>query len=672
MNKENSQSKESKEEIFHSPSLNKIQIKCLPKITLSSLSKLPSLKYKSWKNIFNKTIENNNSNNNSNYINNIINIEQSIQDNSPNSLTKCDLSNSKFHNRNLDYIKKISSKINSLRKINLTKIQKSPMERYNIIKKKFILYVNEKNNSNEVNKSITENLIPKIEEKKEDKIFYYRIEKGNNSELIKKCFEYRLNWSDYRKTDSSITENDLNFMWTPTSNLINYNLLSSDEIENKNITMANHFENHNQISNKLKMFFNLIEYTENKNIDIFSFIPLTIIIEYESDKFLKQFSNFSHIFNHINDFLNDSSNYKNIKNKYSDYFYVNNNYECKIGTKTIIYIQNNHYDGKNLWLLKALNLNRGRCIKLIDSVESCEIFIKNFYNGILKSFRDSENNKEQELKDNTNKIIYILPKIKIKKKEINPVLYHQIDYYSLLKKINTNKKYQSSKLILQKYIEKPLLYKKRKFDMRIWVLLTHKMETYIFKEGHLKATSYVYDSQSKNPYVHLTNYSIQKYCENFSKFEKGNEISFSEFEESLKNDYNININVQKDIYPKLYEIIKMTIDSVKDKINTNKKNCYEIFGYDFMFDKDINPYLIEINTNPGLEISSPLISILVPRMIDDAFRLTIDDYFGIKYKDDRFDNGKFISPFHVDGYDDSEIMYFKIGDLEEKYYKRKK
>ena len=59
-------------------------------------------------------------------------------------------------------------------------------------------------------------------------------------------------------------------------------------------------------------------------------------------------------------------------------------------------------------------------------------------------------------------------------------------------------------------------------------------------------------------------------------------------------------------------------------------------------------------------------------MIDDAFRLTIDDIFGIKYKEDRFDNGKFISPFHVDGYDDSEIMYFKIGDFEEKYYKRKK
>ena len=110
----------------------------------------------------------------------------------------------------------------------------------------------------------------------------------------------------------------------------------------------------------------LITYTDGGNVK-------------QNDRFLKQFGNFSHIFNHIDEFLNDSSNYKNIKNKYSDYFYVNNNYECKIGTKTIIYIQNNHYDGKNLWLLKALNLNRGRCIKIIDNVESCEIFIKNFY-----------------------------------------------------------------------------------------------------------------------------------------------------------------------------------------------------------------------------------------------------------------------------------------------------
>ena len=46
-----------------------------------------------------------------------------------------------------------------------------------------------------------------------------------------------------------------------------------------------------------------------------------------------------------------------------------------------------------------------------------------------------------------------------------------------------------------------------------------------------------------------------------------------------------------------------------------------------MLDSDFNAFLIEINTNPGLEISSPWIQIVVPRMLDDALRLTVDKVF---------------------------------------------
>ena len=187
--------------------------------------------------------------------------------------------------------------------------------------------------------------------------------------------------------------------------------------------------------------------------------------------------------------------------------------------------------------------------------------------------------------------------------------------------------------------------------MRIWVLLTFNFEVYIFKEGHFKATSAEYDVNSKNSYVHLTNYSVQKHNENFAKFEIGNEISFSDFEKSFNNK----ISVKYHLLPDVKDIIILTMKSVKNKINPKeRKMCFEIFGYDFMFDEDYKPYLLEVNTNPGLEISSPLIKQLIPRMIDDAFKLTIDEVFILNEENRREMNKK---PFPVDGYDDNENLW---------------
>lgn len=121
------------------------------------------------------------------------------------------------------------------------------------------------------------------------------------------------------------------------------------------------------------------------------------------------------------------------------------------------------------------------------------------------------------------------------------------------------------------------------------------------------------------------------------------------------------ISVTEHIYPKICHLIKIVAFSVKDKLNKNdRKFSFEIFGFDFIIDKDLEVFLLEVNTNPGLEESSNLIKMLLPRMIDDAMKLTIDDIFETKYSsevDILFDKNNLYSPYPVEGYSDRDNLW---------------
>ena len=68
--------------------------------------------------------------------------------------------------------------------------------------------------------------------------------------------------------------------------------------------------------------------------------------------------------------------------------------------------------------------------------------------------------------------------------------------------------------------------------------------------------------------------------------------------------------------------------AVYQKIDPNRLNhSFEIFGYDFMIDEQFKVYLIEANTNPSLEICSPLLARIVPELLDNSLRIAIDPVF---------------------------------------------
>lgn len=74
------------------------------------------------------------------------------------------------------------------------------------------------------------------------------------------------------------------------------------------------------------------------------------------------------------------------------------------------------------------------------------------------------------------------------------------------------------------------------------------------------------------------------------------------------------------------KLIADSMKSVKGKL-VAQNYTFELFGYDFIIDEDLNTMLIEINTNPCLEEPNRLMKHFVPRMIDDLFNITMDPLF---------------------------------------------
>ncbi len=73
----------------------------------------------------------------------------------------------------------------------------------------------------------------------------------------------------------------------------------------------------------------------------------------------------------------------------------------------------------------------------------------------------------------------------------------------------------------------------------------------------------------------------------------------------------------------MWEIIYLTWKSVQDQVE-HRKRSFELFGYDFMVDERLRPWLLEVNSSPSLDYSTRVTEQLVKQMLEDSVRLTVD------------------------------------------------
>lgn len=125
-----------------------------------------------------------------------------------------------------------------------------------------------------------------------------------------------------------------------------------------------------------------------------------------------------------------------------------------------VFLNGNSY----LWFFKPNGLNRGRGIKVFNKIEELE----NFLNETMRNEDENRKNGEEE-------------KFKIKS-DNNKKIERLIKSYQVVSKKKKNKFESMNKIfVIQKYIEKPLLINQRKFDIRVWSLITHTLDFYFFK-----------------------------------------------------------------------------------------------------------------------------------------------------------------------------------------------
>lgn len=189
-----------------------------------------------------------------------------------------------------------------------------------------------------------------------------------------------------------------------------------------------------------------------------------------------------------------------------------------------------------------------------------------------------------------------------------------------IKLISSDQEIPSTKGIFQVYIERPMLIDGRKFDLRLYVLVTSitPLRIYMYKDGLARFASHKYDSEIsvKDIKANLTNFALNKDDKAFVMAQGGTErVENSKWSLTFFMNYLKEKGIDTDAL--LKELERVTITTVIGGVCAIRKHhrkyiphrhtSYELYGIDILLDEDLKPYVMEINISPGMDGSESLL-----------------------------------------------------------------
>ena len=202
------------------------------------------------------------------------------------------------------------------------------------------------------------------------------------------------------------------------------------------------------------------------------------------------------------------------------------------------------------------------------------------------------------------------------------ITFHQ-DVTSVMRKVPQffpcQKRTWSStqRYLVQEYLEKPLLLKQSKFDVRVYMLVASAQPYLVFyHEGYLRRALAKYDPASKDRKVYLTN-------THFQSMKKGFKLSdhiwpFKTLQEYLYDSKRTGGHyIETMLNPYIKKVALFIFHTARHKF-IKRKGSFHIFGIDFMIDANWHVWFIESNGYPGYTWS---INFDTRQLVEEQFNL---------------------------------------------------
>ncbi|XP_077982125.1 putative tubulin polyglutamylase TTLL9 isoform X4 [Glandiceps talaboti] len=157
--------------------------------------------------------------------------------------------------------------------------------------------------------------------------------------------------------------------------------------------------------------------------------------------------------------------------------------------------------------------------------------------------------------------------------------------------------------IVSRYVDNPYVIGGKKFDIRVYVLVTSyvPLKAWLYRSGFARFSNTRFSLDSiDDTYVHLTNVAIQKTAPDYDP-ERGCKWSMQQLRQYLIAKHGID-NVEN-MFRLMDDIFIRSLQSVQ-KVMINDKHCFELYGYDILIDEELKPWLIEVNASPSLTASN--------------------------------------------------------------------